>query len=1128
MSDPSLRASDPVNSAWVAANAGAGKTHTLANRVTRLLLSGAKPERILCLTYTKAAAAEMQERLFNQLGLWAMLPDETLAAKIAEIGAGAEDRAGLRKARRLFAQALETPGGLKIQTIHAFCQNVLSRFSIEAGVPPSFRVLDERSAQELMDEARARVLERAGSGDAPRAAAIAHLVTQTDEKRLKTLLDAALGADRRKIERFFNIHGGDPEAAARAVRRAHGAEPDDTEQSVAQAYVEAARAEEPLVREIARWLRGGGARDVDRAARLEAALGTSDPLAAFELFREAFCTTSGARYESLAAKKLATARPDLLAAIERLCEAFVAAEERYRAARAAGLCEATLAVAEAVREVYASEKRLRGALDYDDLIAMTLKLLERSEAASWVLYKLDGGLDHILVDEAQDTSPEQWAILRLLTEEHFSWRNAERGHGTLFAVGDEKQSIFSFQGADPTQFDVNRRFFKARVEAAELPFADETLAASRRSAPEILAFVDAVFADPEARRGLTSENAAIAHIPLRRQARGLVEIWPTVKPAPGPEPDYWRPVDVESEKSPVARFAAALADRIRSWTDGRTRLPGKDCAVRPGDIMILLPRREPFGGEIVRKLKERGVPVAGADRIVLTEQMAVMDLIALGRFALLAEDDLNCAALLRSPLVGLGEEELFALSHGRTTSLWRALTERRSENERFEAAHGLLAEMRARADYAPPFEFYARALGPLGLRKRLLERLGHEANDPIDEFLALALSYESENTPSLQGFLHSVERGGAKIKRDMERGRDEVRVMTVHGAKGLEADIVILPDTTGEPPARVDGLIFDGDGALFPLSETQSSRPAQAAKDALRQRILEERRRLLYVALTRPKERLYIGGFERKRGVRPQSWYALASAAAERCAERRERDGETIRTLGTGEWERVAPAEAAEQARTATPPWALEPARAEVARPRLIRPSDAGDAEEPAAVSPKHAGRFRRGLLVHDLLARLPEVPAARRREAALDYLRRNEAEDAEAIAEETIRVLSDPVFAPAFAPGSRAEIGLVADLPEIGPDARVHGRIDRIAVTETEALIVDFKTNRAPPEREEDVAQIYRAQMALYRAAARKIFPGRRIACALAWTDGPLLTPLSDALLDAEIARLSARLAAH
>lgn len=1128
MSDSSLRASDPANSAWVAANAGAGKTHTLANRVTRLLLSGAKPERILCLTYTKAAAAEMQDRLFEQLGRWAMLPDETLAANIKSIGGDAEDRRGLRKARRLFAQALETPGGLKIQTIHAFCQNLLLRFPIEAGVPPSFRVLDERSAQELMNEARTRVLERAGSGDAPRAAAIAHLVTQTDESRLKTLLDAALGADRRKIERFFKVHDGDPEAAAGAVRRAHGAEAADTEQSVARSYVAAARAEEPLIREIASWLREGGVRDADRAVQLEAALSADDPVAAFELFRDVFCTTSGKRYDSLATKKLAAARPDLLNATERLCEAFLAADERFRAARAAGLCVATLTVADAVRDVYAHEKRLRGALDYDDLIAMTLRLLERSEAAAWVLYKLDGGLDHILVDEAQDTSPEQWAILRLLTEEHFSWRNVERGHGTLFAVGDEKQSIFSFQGADPTQFDVNRRFFKERIEAAGLPFADETLAASRRSAPEILTFVDAVFADPEARRGLTSENAAIAHIALRNQARGLVEIWPTVKPAPGPEPDYWRPVDVESERSPVTRFAAALADRIRDWTNGRMRLPGKSRAVRPGDIMILLPRREPFGGEIVRKLKERGVPVAGADRIVLTEQIAVMDLIALGRFALLAEDDLNCAALLRSPLVGLAEEELFALSHSRQASLWRALTERRSETARFEAAHGFLAEMRARADYAPPFEFYARALGPLGLRKRLLARLGHEANDPIDEFLALALSYESQNTPSLEGFLHWIERGGAEIKRDMERGRDEVRVMTVHGAKGLEADIVILPDTTGEPPARADGLIFDGDGALFPLADQEAPRPVQQAKLALKQRTLEERRRLLYVALTRPKERLYIGGFERKTGVRPDSWYALASAAAERCAERRERDGQTIRALGTEECDTVAAPIVPKHAEIAPPNWALEPARPETPRPRLVRPSDAGDAQEPAPFALAQRQRFRRGLLIHDLLARLPDVPPERRRESAIKYLRLKEADDAESIADETIRVMSDPVFAPAFAPGSRAEAGLVADLPEIGGGARVNGRVDRIAVTQAQVLIVDFKTNRPPPEREEDIAQIYRTQMALYREAAKKVFPGRRIACALAWTDGPRLTPLSDTLLDAEIARLSARLAAH
>ncbi|HWA90619.1 MAG TPA: double-strand break repair helicase AddA [Rhizomicrobium sp.] len=1115
--DASLQASDPARSAWVAANAGAGKTHTLANRVTRLLFAEAKPERILCLTYTKAAAAEMQHRLFAQLGAWSMLPDAALAAKIAEVGATAKGPEALRKARRLFAQALETPGGLKIQTIHAFCQNLLSRFPIEAGVAPSFQVLDDRTARDLLAEARAQVLERAGSGDAALASAVAHLVTQTSEGRMQQLLDAALGNDRRKLDRFFASG-----LLTERLRAAHGAEAKDTPHGIAEGF-----APDPCLAEIASWLATGSKTDADRGAALKAALAEDDAFSRFALLRDAFLTGKGERYAKLVTVGHAKSRPDLAAALEAICNDFLSAEQRHRAAHAAGLAEATLVVTDAVRKVYAASKRARGVLDYDDLIAETLKLLSRGDAAQWVLFKLDGGLDHILIDEAQDTSPEQWQIVRKLTEEFFAGAGQREGARTVFAVGDEKQSIFSFQGADPTQFEVNRAYFKSRAEAAAHDFADERLETSRRSAPEILQFVDAVFADPASRAGLTSQDLPIAHTPLREEAKGRVEVWPPLKPSAAPEPDVWRPVDVESETSPVVRLAIKIADKIKRWIDGRTRLPGRDRAIGPGDVMILLPRREPFGSEVIRRLKERGIAVAGADRIRLTEQIAVMDLIALGRFALLPEDDLNLAALLRSPLIGLSEEELFALAYKRDGTLWRALGERRDE---FASAYELLSDIRGMADYKPPFEFFAHALTVRGMRSKLLARLGGEAADAIDEFLSHALAHEAANTPSLEGFLHWIERGGAEVKRDMERGRNEVRVMTVHGAKGLEADIVVLADTTTLPeqPGKKGHLLYTDDAALFPMADEAAPEPVKRAKLAAAEETLREHRRLLYVALTRARDRLYVAGFENKKGVREGSWYALCEQAAKSVCAPVERDGETVLALGSLTEEDAEPMLPLDAPPLALAPWVRAAAPAERVRPRFIRPSEASGEEEPPLPPPRTNKRFRRGQLVHALLAHLPDVPEEKRPDMALRYLTAHGAEDAEALAAQTLRVLSDPAFAAAFAPGSRAEIGLVADLPELGDGARVNGRIDRLAFTESEVLIVDFKTNRPPPKREDELARITRTQMALYRAAAARIFPGRRIACALVWTEGPSLMPLSDALLDAEMARIWALEAAR
>ena len=1118
-------ASDPNLSAWVAANAGTGKTYTLANRVARLLLADARPEKILCLTFTKAAAAEMQHRLFKQLGEWAMLPDDVLSAKVSEIGAIPGDLPSdfLAKARRLFAKALETPGGLKVLTLHAFCQLVLTRFPIEAGVTPGFEVLDDAAARALVADARQKVLERAGQGDAKLADAVAYLAIEKGEPRLNDTLAAALGNDRRKMDRFFErLDGGDFEGA---VWRAHGVAPG---WDGAREFCASLRAESETLKQLRDWLAAGKATDIKSAAYLTKFLLLTED--GFDLLGDWLLTESGKPKQKLATKALGDARPDLSAYLTLLQVRFCAVEDQRRAARAARLANASLTLIAAVRRDYARVKDRQGVLDYDDLIVKTLALLEKGDAAGWVLYKLDNGIDHILIDEAQDTSPEQWRIVRKLAEEFFAGEGRARGTRTIFAVGDEKQSIFSFQGADPSQFDINRHHFERLAAMSDQAFVDQPLVTSRRSAPEILSFVDTVFADEAARAGLTSRDQEIEHLAHRTGATGGIEFWTALKPPPSQNKDPYLPVDAPEPDGPVAILAKRIAGQIREWLDACEMLPGRDKPISPGDIMVLLPRREPFGGEVIRQLKRRHIPVAGADRIVLTEQIAVMDLMALGRFVLQRDDDLNLAALLRSPLCGLTEEELFTLCHKRPGTVWQALGERKDELN-FAAAHIFLSEMLARADYAPPFEFFSHALVARGKKHELIARLGPESQDAIEEFLSLALAHEGRATPSLEGFLDWVARGNTEVKRDMERGRDEVRVMTVHGAKGLEADIVILPDTTTlpDPPSRKGHLLYQDDGVLYPLALAEAPEVVMQAKRAEEDEMLREHRRLLYVALTRARERLYVCGFENKKGVRGNSWYRLAQAAAEALGRPIIRHGAEAREFGhlANVKGVAAPAQAGDAAGLA--PWMTRAAPPEHVLPRLIRPSDALPMREETPFSPLRQGKdnFKRGNVVHALLSRLPEIEPDARGALAVKYARAQgfSAGDAAALADETLRILNDPEFAPAFAPSSRAEVAFLANLPQLGTGAQVNGRVDRLAVTDTDVLIVDFKTNRPPPTREEDVSPLYLAQMALYRAAAARIFPGKRIVCSLVWTGGPFLMRLSEAGLDAQLGQIMRRL---
>src|SRR5579871_2022647 len=934
----SVRAGDPGVSVWVSAHAGTGKTFTLANRVTRLLLDGAAPEKILCLTYTKAAAAEMAGRLFAQLGEWATLDDAALATRLVEIGAECCDPSGLQRARRLFALALETPGGLKIQTIHSFCQYLLARFPLEAGIPPSFEVLDEATARELIGEARARVLERAAGGEQTVGEAVACLATHADDGKLRSLLDLALGGDRRKFERYLERFAGDTNAMSIAIANAHGVRVGEQCEDIAGQFCRELAEDGQNLANVVHWLARGPKKERELAEALAATIAGEN---GYDVCCRIFLTANAEPRKQLISKS--HARSDLLLHDQFLqfVEKFFAAEQRCRAARAAALSSATLAIAAAARDEYVRLKRERGVLDYDDLIANTLHLLERSGAASWVMYKLDGGIDHILIDEAQDTSPEQWRIIRKLSEEFFAGHSGDKAAArTLFVVGDEKQSIFSFQGADPSQFATNRQEFESRI--GEI-FATAALTQSRRSAKGILDFVDAVFADDAVRDGVSS--SAMRHETARHGAPARVVLWPTIKPIEAPHSDVWdAPVDVEPSWSPVVRLAGMIAERIASWIDGRTFLPGHDEPIKPADIMVLMPRREPMASELIRHLKLKGVPVAGADRIRLLEQIAIMDLVALGRFALLPEDDLNLAALLRSPLLGLSEDELYELAAARERSLWRALTDRYGEASAFAFAYDLLREARRRADFVPPYEYFAHALGPGGGCKRLLARLGAEANDAIDEFLSLALAYERLNVPSLEGFLHWLQSGDAEIKRDMERRRNEVRVMTVHGAKGLEADIVIIPDTTTIPQGvgRHGAMLYENDGAFFPLADTQAPDCVRAAKLRADEEALREHRRLLYVALTRARDELHICGFENSRGIRKRSWYDVMRPVSDRL-------GFTLKEGESFTRDSTAPGTRSGNEKPAPlflPGWARRSAAVDAEQPKFIRPSLALD-EEP-------------------------------------------------------------------------------------------------------------------------------------------------------------------------------------
>jgi ATP-dependent helicase/nuclease subunit A len=1108
------RAASPQVSAFVSANAGSGKTRVLTERVARLLLAGEDPARILCITYTRAAAAEMANRLSALLGRWALMPEADLRAALTELGEeegrAPLDAAALARARRLFAKALETPGGLKIQTIHAFCAAALRRFPLEAGVAPDFAEIDEVERDRLAARAIERLAEAAEAGEDTGFDGIAaHL----GEEGLAGMAREVLA--RRSLFR--------PAATRAETLAAFGVTEIDLGRDALAAWW--AGLDRDMAARAAEALCAGSTNDTRLGEPLAEALagGGLDAVAGL------FLTGDGAprKLGSAPTKATGARHPWLGDWLRDQQAAYLDAAERDHAAAAAERALALNRFAPAFLAAFEDEKRARGALDFDDLVERALALVDNPESGPWALYKLDGGIDHLLVDEAQDTSPAQWRLIEALVAEFHAGAGRRLGR-TLFVVGDAKQSIYSFQGAEPRLFGTKRDSFASRLHASGQSLLRVPLITSFRSAPVVLRAVDSVFA--LAPGGVSADDSTPQHVSAWPTRPGRVDLWPAIeKETAAPAPPWDVPVDAPPPGDPRLRLARLLAAEIARWVREREPLPGAGRAVEPGDVLVLVRRRDRLASELVRSLKALDIPVAGSDRIEIAAELAVRDLLACLRFALNAADDLSLAAVLRSPLCGVSEEGLFALAHGREGPLW----------PRVRAAGGPVADFLGRlldrADFLRPFEFLDMILTGAQGRHRLLARLGPEAEDAIDELLAQALAYETDHTPSLDGFLDWLGRAAVSIKREQDKGEGTVRVMTVHGAKGLESPIVVLPDTLSTRLGRASALTAIArpgrrNAEAAPLAAWRAPKGAMPAvladaADAEAQAAREESRRLLYVAMTRAERWLVVAGAG-KRSENGETWHGLMEAGM-RAAGATPVDGPVglpgpVLRLAEGEPGSVAPATSRCTAPLALPAWAGQPP----GPPPPTAPRRAASDLAPGGGGPGDgldaALARRRGTAIHALLEHLPRHPAADRAALAARLLAALAPQDAAHHADwaaEAMAALALPAAADWFGPDCMAEVALSWQGPGGG---RIAGRIDRLRVGPSAVAVLDIKTDAAPPPRAEAVPEAYLRQMAAYRAALSAMWPGRAVSVALLWTALPAVMPLPEALLDAALARIA------
>ena len=1159
--DPNIlqrAASNPQESIWVGASAGTGKTKVLTDRVLRLLLprndgrEGTPPNRILCLTFTKAAANEMSLRINKTLGHWAVMELEKLKSTLEDLLGHEPSVDQIEAAGQLFANVIDCPAGLQIMTIHSFCQSVLGRFPLEADLPPSFKLLDDSMASDMISSAQSDILKQAQSEQysaSPLSNALYSLASDLDEASFTSLINA-ICSERHQLLTLFNRYNNAHGVYA-AICEYYEIKQGETADDIIAALCDQKCYDGVALRLVAQSL----AQDKGKLAPVRAAKilqWLDSPLERrvedFGIYKSAFVTQKGEMHKNaFPPKAMLKNNPEYADILHKEANRLIDASETLKRIKSAQMTRDLLIIGHEVLKRYNQIKHEHAALDFDDLILRTMTLLsgktrcfsalsgdDISNIAPWIMYKLDQGLDHILVDEAQDTNPEQWRIIEALCEEFFSGNSArDEVLRTSFTVGDIKQSIYSFQRAAPEEFKHMQQRFDRKIKDSGKVNKNIALDISFRSTQSVLRVIDNIFKDEHLNKSIGGGN--IHHKTFRTGQAGMVELWPLFEEAQKESHDFWQPpIAVQNQQSASSELASYIASNIRNWLDSKDMLPAYNRPVQAGDIMILVRTRSKFVDQLVRSLKSLDVPVSGADRMILGDQLAVQDLLALARFCLLPDDDLTLATALKSPILGWNEDEIFSLSYNRKGTLWQEICnfdyDKINEpvphvsDQKREFARDYLSRLIGRARYLGTYEFFSHILNMKcpadnhsGLRA-MRTRLGNDALDPIDEFLNAALAFSTDHTDHLQVFLDHQERKNVQIKREIKERGGQVQIMTIHGSKGLQAPIVIMPDTIKSSAARKMGRIIwpNKTGLCTPLYSPRQDDDPKAYKaiyDECSDQDDEEYYRLLYVAMTRAADRLYIAGYQGRKGAKESSWYFKIRAAMQSDDTCIELDNGHIRVENMQE---AQPDKASDIALSikddsaTLPEWALKAAPQEPTPPRPLIPSAPSIEEREAALSPLKAmnnKRFRRGNITHKLLQFLPDFAQDKRKNAALKFVHKNATDLSEKvrndIVSEVMKIFANPKYAPFFSQQSMAEVSLTGLMTD---NRIVSGQIDRLVIGENEIWIVDYKTNRPPPSDPKDIPLIYHKQLAAYHDSITEIYPNHKINCALLWTDGPSL----------------------
>lgn len=840
-------AAEPTHNVWVQANAGTGKTSVLTERLLRILFrDNATNSGILCLTYTNAAAGEMRNRILAALRRWAMADDDELRELLRGVAINQNPNAkDIAHARKIFFKYIDNPEILKIKTIHGFCEEILHRFPTESGLSPSWSLVSDAPQQILLYDAMMRLVNSTDNDERTKVA-FDHIIGVMSEYKLDDLLKTIGG----QYKNFFAINNFDKyrnyfvdtiKKSLKLTRQKNDKKPVEKLKNIlllAKSEKKPTKTLEKLINLTEQYIEN-----------------TID----FDVYKHAYLTktgtilVSGLNYEYLADEKERVFEKNVLLVNEKIFADTIA------------LFDLSAAFAKQYMEL----KRARNVLDFEDLILYTHRLFSNPETMGWVLSQLDLSLSHILVDEAQDTAPLQWDLLRMLAGDFFTeGDNSDLPH-SLFVVGDTKQSIYGFQGADPNAFARSRDEISKYITNNARAIIEVPLTQSFRSVAPILQMVDMFFGDETVARMTGFVNNL--HKCFRTNDCGLAEIH--------------KIQSVDNQETATARkqYVATVADKVQEL------ICEKHYA--PNDIMILLQQRAPLAVPMTNELKRRNIPVAGADRIVLPDFPIIRDFMNLIRFCMDTTDDYSLCCVLKSPLFRLNDAQLYEICNVRNAEnlLRRAYDKNSEQMTVFDVLQKSYSDIYLRLyDYTEhaktdgPYSFFTYILNNHNVRENIIAALGVQVIDPLEEFITMCLAYERTRPGTLREFIKWFITGNSEIKRSLDSG-DGVRIVTVHGSKGLQARAVFLIDTVSVPKSENIYKILDAGhaGEFWPIWVWTAHRPNEFSPEfneiySKQSGVeTEEYFRLLYVAMTRARDELYIYGFSGNRNAPELCWHTV-------------------------------------------------------------------------------------------------------------------------------------------------------------------------------------------------------------------------------------------------------------